>query len=203
MSKAVEKADEERERLEAQREATASQLKELEHKLEVMDAAQETAARLILRGQIEEQCRLKEQALLRQLRSERERQGLTQGQLAKRVESSASLLGLRELGKKSTGLRALVMWVKGLGMELVLVSEEGSRYFVSEEAEELAGLLRSRREEQGILEAELALRLGVSQQQQWQRENSPGPRGYTLGTILSWVQELGFELKLASGESQE
>lgn len=60
------------------------------------------------------------QALAAQLRAERERQGLTQRELGRRIEECSPSLCNWENGRSVPGIAAMAKWAAGLGLELKL-----------------------------------------------------------------------------------
>lgn len=186
----------ERTRLEVKREHMAQELEALEAKLEELDNADERAARAARHEEVEAQCAMLQEALLRALRTRREQLEWTQAELAQRLDTSAKAFGPREQGKKPPGQRALVQWARVLGYCVELVDERGERWPLTEESDELAALLRARREAKDWSIQQLAHKIGVSASQQGQREQGGGTRGYTLSTLLAWITALGLELVL-------
>jgi transcriptional regulator with XRE-family HTH domain len=185
------------EALEAQREALVGKRQQVDAELHALDAEQQRA----LREQQREQATAQQQALIARLREAREQQGKTQAQVAKSLEISAAALGQRERGDKPPGQRALLEWAACLGRKVVLVDEAGQRTELPAEPEDLAGMLRARREEQGTSVAELAAKQGIEATQQSQREQRGAvERGYTLATMLTWAQVLGLRLELIASD---
>lgn len=77
-------------------------------------------------------------ALAAQLRAERERQGLTQRDLARRIEGYSTSLCNWEKGRSVPGIAPLAIWAAGLGLELVLVPIGSGGANVAELRAELA-----------------------------------------------------------------
>ena len=63
-------------------------------------------------------------ALAAQLRAERERQGLTQRELGRRIEEYSTSLCNWEKGRSVPGIAATAKWAAGLGLKLALVRSE-------------------------------------------------------------------------------
>jgi transcriptional regulator with XRE-family HTH domain len=96
-------------------------------------------------------------ALASQLRAERERQGLTQRALARRIEGYSTSLCNWEKGRSVPGVASLAKWAAGLGLELALVPV-GAGADVAELRAELAAA----NERADKAEAEAGQHLGVN-----------------------------------------
>lgn len=89
-------------------------------------------------------------ALAAQLRTERERQGLTQRALARRIEDYSTALCNWETGRAVPGIAPLAKWAAGLGFELALVPAGTDLRALLDEREQLHAELEAIGEEWGV-----------------------------------------------------
>lgn len=154
-----------------------------------ISAEQEHAAAL------RERARCIAHALIVELLARRVELEWSWNELAATLEVSVSTLHQWRLNKKSPSFKSLINLTSEFGMALVWLQEEEHVLQVPEQHSQVALLLRSRREQLGLEQHQLAARSGLTQQQISRMEQGSELKyGQSLDNLSIWSLALGWEL---------